>query len=93
MSNWNIAIKIVLILDSRILSDTSGGGEDILTTPVFDHPLFSPDVVMLFENLETWIQADKLALQIMEDSQINIFMQSVLWTLGGGRRGCCRWTL
>ena len=26
-------------------------GVDILTTPLFDHPLFSPDVINLFENL------------------------------------------
>ena len=27
-------------------------GLDILTTPVFDRPLFSPDVIILFENFQ-----------------------------------------
>ena len=27
-------------------------GVDVLTTPVFDRPLFSPDVIILFENLD-----------------------------------------
>ena len=29
-----------------------GGGVDILTTPVFDRPLFSPDLIILNENLD-----------------------------------------
>ena len=38
------------MLPSSTLS-FSNGGKDILTIPVFDRPLFSADIIILFENL------------------------------------------
>ena len=49
-----IPSQIEVLIGSRrrlILAFFLDWGEDILTTPVFDRPLFCPDIIILFENL------------------------------------------
>ena len=52
-------VRVHLIIGTTL----KRSGMDILTTPVFDRPLFSPDVIILFENLDIDLQINVLILR------------------------------